>query len=123
MSSFKNRIRSILRSKAGETLMEGIASILVFTVLVASITTMIMLSLRITQRSTEDSGRRQSEANAVLTGIDDDFDLDSDNDNSVIFTSAELAGMEINIRVTVNTTENFIAFSPLTGTGGEGGGP
>ena len=63
-----SKLRFILKSKSGETLMEGIVSILVFTVLIAAITTMISVSLRITSRATENADIMQANANAALAG-------------------------------------------------------
>jgi len=98
-------LKSILNNKRGETLMEGILSILIFTVLVASITTMIIVSLRITAVSTEAAEERQAEANAVLTGTA----ADEISDDTVDFT---INGIVFSIDVTVYETDDFLAFEP-----------
>ena len=55
------KISALLRGRSGETLVEGIVSILIFTVLVASITMMLMLSLRITGAANDNANALQDE--------------------------------------------------------------
>ena len=111
------KIAAILKSTRGEGLMEGIASVLVFIVLVSSVTMMIMFSLRVTGRATEDSRLMQADANAVLTrnheipgtavgnaGAKMNLIIDGDTD----------APISVDIRVI--TSGGFIAFEPATPT-------
>ena len=97
-----------LKGTSGESLMESIISILVFIVLIAAVTLMILVSLRITSAATHAADIRQAQANAVLTGLDDEADL--------TFTSGEvgltISGNTYYVDVTVSYTENFIAFKP-----------
>ena len=59
---------ALLRGRRGETLLEGIVSILVFTVLVVSITMMLMLSMRITGIANTNANAQQEEIYGVFTG-------------------------------------------------------
>ena len=111
-------------------MMEGIASILVFTVLVASVTMMLMISLRISTNATNDAMVRQLEAGAVLAGdaalLDtlDGIDLLHDDDGTVTFTiGTGAAAFTVSIDVDIYSTAasdsvddndvfNFIAFEP-----------
>jgi hypothetical protein len=111
------RIKYILSEAAGETLIEGLASILVFVVLVAAVTMMIMVSMRISAVSTQQAEERQREAAAVLAGDDTDFDLD-DTPGVVTFIvpNTTLAPVpNVAVTVTVFSTDAFVAFEPDLG--------
>jgi len=119
MKKQADKLKAILKGNSGETLLEGLVSVLVFSVLIATITMMIMLSLRITSISTAASGASQSEANAVLAGA---FEVE------VVLISGETDVIGINhspevielsfgsdvfsIPVTVYSTDSFTAFNP-----------
>jgi len=114
MKKLRDKARAIIRSTSGESLMEGIISILVFTVLIASITMMLLLSLRITGAATNAADVRQREANAVLRGFDPD--------NSVAVTTfpdnpltLQSGSDVVQIQVDVYSTGNFTAFAPVGG--------
>ena len=114
MKSLVKKTCAILKGRRGESLMESIASILVFTVLIAAITSMIMASLQITRAATEAAGRRQNDANAVLTGgvsaVADTVELVfGEDDNRVI-----------EIGVILSSEGDFVAFAPADA---EGSGP
>jgi len=107
MDKIISKIRAILSGTRGESLMEGIASILVFTVLMAAVTMMIMISLRITGKSTADADARQKEANAALAGqaaqvVRDTVEFIVDGDELEV----------IEIKVSVYSTDNHTAFEP-----------
>jgi len=102
---------------SGETLMEGIISILVLTILLAAITMMIMVSLRITGVSTAASDARQKEANAVLAGVSSggvtvttDYGADG---KGIPIELAMAGGGAVTMRVVENSTDNFTAFEPM----------
>jgi len=97
--------------------MEGIASILVFTVLIASVTMLIMLSLRITHVSTESANTLQHEANALLGADEPGIAVDTDNEASIVFTVDGASEDSISVDVSVYSTDNFTAFNPRGGTG------
>jgi len=109
MKELAKKVYTVLRKTNGESLMEAIISILVFTILIASITMMIMVSLRITSSSTEAANRRQVDANTVLSGSVGGVE------DVVAFTIADGSGSSINVAVTVFSTENFTAFEPKGG--------
>jgi uncharacterized protein (UPF0333 family) len=60
------KIKKILHSNKGETLIESIASLLVLTVLIAAISTMINFSLRITSDATRNARAMQDTVNEVI---------------------------------------------------------
>jgi Tfp pilus assembly protein PilV len=64
----KRSFFNILKSRRGETLMEGMTSILVFTVLLAAVTSIIAASLRITSIATREAAAIQDAVNDVLEG-------------------------------------------------------
>jgi len=113
------KLRNIIKGTGGETLLEGLISVLVFSVLIATITMMIMLSLRITAISTVASSASQNEANAVLMG-------ESEVEVVLISGETEVIGVTMSpdevvlsfgsenftIPVTVYSTNSFTAFNP-----------
>jgi len=124
MKSVK-KIKGIFKNAKGETLMEGIASILVFTILVASVTMMIMISLRITHNATTDAMVRQLEAGAVLSGNADllseldGVDLIPDDGVVSIILTKGINTLTIEVPVDIYTAGDeegevisFIAFEP-----------
>ena len=112
--------------------MEGLASILVFVVLVASVTMMIMVSLRITHVTTVAAENSQIEAGAVLVGANIVFPAlpDDDDDQITIVHGTGTIGFDLvtNVSGTLTVTEpqptssavpirtyrtnGFIAFEP-----------
>jgi Tfp pilus assembly protein PilX len=58
-----------LLCRRGETLMEALVSILVFTILLAAVTTTVVVSMRITGRATADANAMQEATNAALRGV------------------------------------------------------
>jgi len=106
-----DRARRILTGKRGETLIECIASILVFTVLIASVTMMIMLSLRITGESMSNAETSQKATNAVLAGDAGNPDVD------VLYPPGRIelefgVGDILPIDVTVFESGGYTAFEP-----------
>ncbi|MCL2188729.1 MAG: hypothetical protein FWC16_05270 [Defluviitaleaceae bacterium] len=59
-------IKRILQSNNGESLMESIISIMVFTVLVAAVTMILTVALRWTSQSFDEAFNRQYAANAAV---------------------------------------------------------
>ena len=115
MKSLVNRVVTLLKGKSGESLLEGIVSILIFTVLIASVTMMIVVSLRITGRATEAAVAGQMEANAVLAGDDAAvLSLGGEiiDEVDVVLTINGATGNVINVPVTVYIAESFTAFEP-----------
>ena len=97
--------------------MEGLASILVFVVLVASVTMMIMVSLRITHNTTLAAEQRQIEAGAVLIGDMTLPGIDIDEENEDIIFLVPGNASPVVISVTVFSTDGFTAFEPVLTAG------
>jgi len=99
-----SNIRAILKGSSGESLMEGLISIAVFSILIASVTMMLMVSMRITSVSTDAAAERQIEAGAVLTGAD----LTAVDETIEITVGADI----YSVNVEVYSTDNYTAFRP-----------
>ena len=114
MNRLAKKIKYILSEAAGETLLEGIASILVFVVLVAAVTMMIMVSMRITAVSTENARIRQIEAAAVLAGDEEFAGLTVTTGEEVTFIvpNTPVSVPNVTVAVTVYNTNAFVAFEP-----------
>jgi len=109
MKKLVKKVLAILNSKNGESLMESLVSILVFTILVAAVTMMILLSLRITRSSTEAANESQEEVNSLISGTDGAGDSITSESGSVGLT---IDGITIEIPVTVSRSGNYTAFEP-----------
>ena len=119
MMNMLKKIQSILKETKGESLMEGIAAILVFIVLIATVTMMILTSLRITSRANVSSEAMQNSASFVLTAelvgsIGDEQEVVIEPDTIVL----DMFGDIISLPVLVYSLENdggarlFTAFEP-----------
>jgi len=113
MKRLVKKIPVILKDQSGETLIEGLASILVFTVLIATITMMLLVSLRITNNTTIAAENMQEAAAAVLAGDEDEADANNGNfifqvvdDLDVLIPPVQ----PVQFAVTVYNTDGFIAF-------------
>ena len=84
----------ILKSRRGETLMEGLVSTLVLYILMAAVTMFIMTSLRITGHATMEADDMQIAYNAALAGDETGCNV--------------IAG----VHVIVTEIGGFIAFAP-----------
>ena len=105
------KIKTFLKGTSGESLMEALVSILVFSVLIASVTMMIMLSLRITSISTETGNQRQEEARALLTGASAG-DISVGVDTGAVSLRDSSTGRTITIPVFIFSTDDFTDFDP-----------
>jgi len=117
MKRLTGKTRAILAKNRGESLMECIASILIFTILFATVSLMINTSLVMTARSTADADKMQNAANAArllegsALGVLDDtatltLNSHDDDDNEIAVT--------IPITITTEVTEkgeSFTAFA------------
>jgi Tfp pilus assembly protein PilX len=104
------KIAALLKSRRGESLMESIVSIMVFTILVAAVTTIISVSLRITSTATREATDMQNAANAALQGIDDTGRSPVERAIPIIFTVDGTALPPITVIEASNG--DFIAFRP-----------
>ena len=66
---FIKKTRGILSSTRGISLLEGIVSILIFTVLIAAITLILSTAMRITAASLRQADEMQNTANATLSEL------------------------------------------------------
>ena len=97
------KMGAVLKGTRGETLMEGVASILVFTILIAAVTLTIMVSLRMTGESNRAAADMQDSVKEVLEG-------EGDDSLEIIFS---VNGETIEkIDVTVTEAGAFRAFAP-----------
>ena len=123
MRSLGLKALRILTSKNGETLFESIVSILVFTILIVTISMILLVSMGITGNANANARIMVNESNATLTG-DDSIVLPEDGreinissfDDELVFTfSYEEEGiddLEIKVPTTVYESETygFVAF-------------
>ena len=117
MRKLAGKAQVIFNNNRGETLIEGLASILVFTVLIAAVTMMIMISLRITTNATAAAEARQAEAGVVLAG--DNVAVGNlggtVTSGPTVRVTIEVDGDNLNpifVPVTVYSTAGFTAFQP-----------
>ena len=126
MKLWTDKIKNVLRSKKGETMMEAIVSIIILAILLTTITAMISTSRLITARSMQRAGEVQED---IFNKIAQGNDLDSlevstsrfDDDGVVVFTLPSKIGTEEirhNIRFfedagdNTNIPVNLVAFFP-----------
>jgi len=103
MKELVKKISPILRGSRGESLIECIASILIFTILIACITTMILVSLRVTGNATRDADAAQADMNAILSGT-----AYSREENVELTVN----GAAIDVPVLLYSAGSFTAFNP-----------
>jgi len=103
------KVKAILRNTRGETLIEGLASILVFMVLIVAVTMMIMLSMRVTSVTTTAAMENQEEAGALLRG-NDVGGVPIDPDSGIIELPIATGLLPLAINVDVRSSENFSVF-------------
>ena len=107
MKQLVNNVRLLLSEKRGETLIEGLASILVFVVLVATVTMMLMVSLRITNNTTIAAELRQDEAAALLAVVKPPEVVENDGEFRFIIDPARPIIIDATIFSTVGGLEAF----------------
>jgi len=119
MKRLCDRILSLINCKSGETLIEGIASVLVLTVLIIAVTMMLMISMRITANTTATAQENQANAGNVLRGtvVDEDGDPIDPATGVIGLTVGVFA--PVNVPVLIHRVVNegvviFEAFEPQT---------
>lgn len=105
----------ILSGQRGETLVEGVVSLVVFTLLILTVSAMLMTSLRITTAATLDAAARQSEANQAALG---DFTTGNWAEvNPGVSKSVTLAdsasGISISVPIDLYRGEYYTVFVPV----------
>lgn len=99
------KLKTVLLNNKGESLMESVASLLIFSILMMAVATMITASLRITSASTKDASERQD---AVNKGIMEDYDTTPTNDTLTF----EGTGINVTIPVEISDEDGYVAFIP-----------
>lgn len=106
MKKLINKIKTVFADTRGESLVESIASILIFTILMVTATMMIKTSFRITGNSTVDAGYKQ---NIVNKTVFQRYDNASAPD---LILRDDTNGIKVIIPVDLSSDGNFTAFSP-----------
>jgi hypothetical protein len=108
----RRRTDGILKNRRGETLTESIVSLLVFTVLIASVTLTIIVSVRISSRASTDASDIQRDINNALIGAGD----------TAVFTCQEinLDGVSVHVILTSITADDGYTFTAFVPGGREG---
>ena len=103
MKESVKKARLILILSKGECLMECLISIFVFTILLAAVTMMIIISMKITGDANRDAESMQTEINEVLSGT-----AASETGNAKLLIGEVI----IDIPIILYVEGDFIAFSP-----------
>ena len=103
MTRLRIKAKRILRNKKGESLMEGVVSLLVFTILITTVATMINASLVITGNNTTAATARQINANVAAL-----------ERGAVVAQPLRITGGGIDVvfDVTLSQEDDLISFSP-----------
>jgi Tfp pilus assembly protein PilV len=104
------KARAVLSRPRGETLMEGVVSILVLTILLAGVTMMITMSVRMSAMATGEANDAQNEVNAALTAGDGDPEVFT---FTVVVDDSETGTLKLPVAVTRTQEFSFIAFTPV----------
>jgi hypothetical protein len=99
--------KKIMNNTRGETLLEGIVSILIFSVLIATITMTLMTAFRITSNSFEEGTRRQNLANTMLGHTP----LETDTLEFAVTIDGEWADMDFNISIRKESDDDLQFFT------------
>jgi len=106
MKRLINKTTKILTGKKGESLVESMVSLLIFSILLLSITIIIITSRRIIANSTADATKTQNIANKAI------FEkYDAANSVKLILNDS-IKGINVEIPVKLSDDGTFISFSP-----------
>lgn len=106
MKRLKDKLKTILTGKKGESLVEGLVSLLVFSVLMMAVTMMINTSLRMTAASTADaSAKQESFNNAVFEQYTTPAAV-----NLLLQTSG--SAIDVSVPVYLSNDGTYVSFSP-----------
>lgn len=108
MKTLIQRIKKTIRSNKGETIMEGIVSLLVLSILLLVVTTMIQTALRMTSVSIQNAKESQDVFNDVA------LSEYSDSESAEITFSFSFSGTSMSAAhdIIVNKDGGIIAFAP-----------
>jgi type II secretory pathway component PulJ len=113
------RMGQLIKCQRGETLMEGIVSILIFTVLIAAVTMIINFSFRLTANSFAFAEQRQAQVNWIRGFVPlDNTGLEApEEDNNpvdLVFSNIIVNGVSQpiidNIDVVITRAGGFVSF-------------
>lgn len=112
MKMWIRRIKKIIRSNKGETLMETIVSLIILSILLLAVTTMIQTALRMTSISIQNAEGTQDNVNFVILS---EYTLSEYSDSGelaeITFTVSGM-GISASHDIILNKEGNIIAFTP-----------
>jgi hypothetical protein len=111
MKTWVSKIRGILRSDRGESIMEAVASMLILAILLATITSMIQTSLKWTGIYLQESRAMQDIINPVRLGVYGVY-----SETVEISFKADVTKVEASHNVDFYDNNGIIAFSPRNDT-------
>jgi len=106
------RIKKILLSKRGETIMEALVSMLILGILLTTIVSVIRFSMALTGNAVNDAAASQEIINDLIHE-----NYPSGNTVELSFQSTTF-DIDVRHNVVLYSTDDVTAFSPVTGTGG-----
>ena len=106
-AGIKQKAFAVLSNTRGESLLECIDSIFIFTILIITVSMMIIYSLRVTSNSTEQGHEDQRQANAALAG-----DLAPPGVPASGEVELKIGSDTITVSVDIFEVGEFIAFEP-----------
>jgi len=102
------KIKRLLISKKGETIVESIVSIFIMTVLLVSVTSMIQIALRTTSSSIKEAKRVQEE---IINPL-----ISSGGSGNMVTLTFKIPGLpDVTHNVVLSANEGIIAFAPEAG--------
>ena len=101
MKRMLHRAISILKEERGETLFESVVSILVFTILIVTVSLMILVSMAITSSANNWSRVMQATSNAAVSGETFVLQQDGVNRNIAVQTPAQNEVIVFNAQFTI----------------------
>lgn len=99
-----SRLKSALKNKKGELLIESILSLMIFALMLLAVTVMVTTSLNITRISAEQATQRQEILNKGITG-----ELVDKQDDTLIISGG---GIDVSVSVEGMNKEGYLAFIP-----------
>jgi predicted lipid-binding transport protein (Tim44 family) len=108
MNALASKTKRILKGKSGETLMEGVVSLLVFSIMMATITMMVMWATRFNSIATTEGGAMQAAANALFG----DTAAAPAGENVTLTLAIDGTGTGIPITLRQDPDTGLIAFVP-----------
>ena len=131
MRKFLHKAMAILKDNRGEALFESIVSILVFTILLVTVSLVILVALGITANANNWSRRMQAESNATMLGESvtlpspDNIDIIVTGNDAVIALSITVddtpgsvpVNLDIPITVYTSNMQEFVSFEQRVPSG------